>query len=418
MSKRQPEIKITYPEASEAAMLLTEAMIKRSSGKRIVETTSEEKEYNGQELFAGALACKTDTSVELTLRLNPDAMDYALTTLIAKNLTEQEKQAIRMETSSMEVVDLLSPRAGEAAGASTCTEEVASAERAADGDATQSGKQEKQIEIGKISDNTLRDILSDMTERLEHEDAIEVIEETIKEIDRRAGVIDLDETYKPDPLILKQDIEAIIQGSLQDNIPSLEHHSVVIIADDMARRLNLHTQIECDPNRGYDRNCIEIAIATLICATQEKEWSREDLAAWADRIVKMLNPNDFTHTSEPSYLATKDISMYIAKGEIHLGLKDIDTAKRLSEELHQEAYQERNKDKQVADQANHAKKTRKKKSAKQNDPSWDDVEAEARQMRAPAPKQSAAPLADDGDDDIEPGLLNDIEDGEEGEDNG
>lgn len=131
MSRRNnPEIKIVYPDASPAAMLLTEAMIKRSSGKRVVETNSEEKEYTGQELFAGALACKTDTSVELTLRLNPDAMDYALTTLIAKNLTEDERRAVRAATDSMEVEDLLSPYAGEAAGASTCTEEVRSASRA------------------------------------------------------------------------------------------------------------------------------------------------------------------------------------------------------------------------------------------------------------------------------------------------
>ena len=109
MSKRQPEIKITYPDASDAAMLLTEAMIKRSSGRRVVETESTEREHTGQELFAGALACKTDTSVELTLRLNPDAMDYALATLIARNLTEEERQAIRRATDSMEVDALLGP---------------------------------------------------------------------------------------------------------------------------------------------------------------------------------------------------------------------------------------------------------------------------------------------------------------------
>ena len=143
MSRRNnPEIKIVYPDASPAAILLTEAIIKRSSGKRVVETNSEEKEYNGQELFAGALACKTDTSVELTLRLNPDAMDYALTTLIAKNLTEEERRSIRMETNSMEVVDLLSPCAGEAAGHGPALEQSAARPAQPTEVATQSGEQE------------------------------------------------------------------------------------------------------------------------------------------------------------------------------------------------------------------------------------------------------------------------------------
>lgn len=164
MSRRNnPEIKIVYPDASPAAMLLTEAMIKRSSGKRVVETNSEEKEYTGRELFAGALACKTDTSLELTLRLNPDAMDFALTTLIAKNLTKEERRAIRMETTSMEVVDLLSPCAGGAAG-DACTEQSAARAAQPTDAATQSEEQKKHIEVGKIPDKELRDILFDMIE--------------------------------------------------------------------------------------------------------------------------------------------------------------------------------------------------------------------------------------------------------------
>lgn len=161
MRKYNPEIRIVYPEASEAALLLTEAMIRRSSGKRTVETESEEKEYNGEALFGNALACRTSTGVDLTLRLNPDAMDYALTTLIAKNLTEEEKRQIRMETDSMEIVDLLSPaQAAEAAGGA-CTAEVASACRAADGATTQSGEQEEMVEVGKISEKVLKRIIGD-----------------------------------------------------------------------------------------------------------------------------------------------------------------------------------------------------------------------------------------------------------------
>lgn len=143
----KPYIKIIYPEASEAAMLLTEAMIRRSSGKRIVETTSEERESSGDLLFADACGHNTDTSVELQLNLAPEAMDFALATLIGRNLTEEEKRAVRMATDSTEVVDLLSPaQAAEAAGASTCTEAVGSACRAADEAQTQSGEQEEKIE--------------------------------------------------------------------------------------------------------------------------------------------------------------------------------------------------------------------------------------------------------------------------------
>ena len=153
MKKCNPEIRIVYPEASAAALLLTEAMIRRSSGKRTVETESEEKEHNGEALFGNALACRTSTGVELTLRLNPDTMDYALTTLIAKNLTEEEKRAVRAATDSMEIDMLLSPaQATEAAGHAldgSSSPDVPSAEREA---ATQSGEQERQIEPGLLND--------------------------------------------------------------------------------------------------------------------------------------------------------------------------------------------------------------------------------------------------------------------------
>ena len=163
MSRKQPEIKVIYPDASTTAMLLTEAMIKRSSGKRVVETNSEEREYTGQELFSRTLACKTDTSVELTLRLNPDAMDYALTTLIAKNLTEEERRAIRMETDSMELLDLLSPHAGEAAGASTCTDEG----KPSTAEVRSAPLADEAIEVGRFTERALRDILNEMIDTME-----------------------------------------------------------------------------------------------------------------------------------------------------------------------------------------------------------------------------------------------------------
>lgn len=246
MSRKQPEIKVIYPDASAAAMLLTDAMIRRSTGKRVVETNSEEKEYTGEQLFGGVLSTKTDTSVELTLRLNPDAMDYALTMLVAKNLTEEEKRAIRMETDSMEIVELLSAHAAGAAGAGTCTDTVGSAERAADGAPTQRGEQEKQIEIGKISDAKLREILRDLIKNLNWsaipEDVIkEKIEETILDIDHAAGVIDLDETYEKEKQIEIGKMEAV---DLRRIITDLQ--------DDMVNHRGDHIEIA---HRAFDAIC-------------------------------------------------------------------------------------------------------------------------------------------------------------------
>lgn len=192
---RKPQIKLSYPDASELAMMLTDAMIRRAPGKRVVETTSEDKSNTdeGGSLLDRLDSVRTSTGVEMTLTLDPNSMDYALQQLIRPNLTEEERKRIFGE-SSAGGNDIFSPHAGEAAGAGTCTDAVDSACRAADGQQTQSGEQEKMVEVGKISDNKLRDILADMTERLDHENAIEVIEDTIKEIDHCAGVIDLDET--------------------------------------------------------------------------------------------------------------------------------------------------------------------------------------------------------------------------------
>lgn len=132
--KKSPEIRIVYPDATPAAMLLTEAMVRRASGKRIVETESSERESVGQDLFAGSLCCVTKTSVELTLNLAPEAMDFALATLIAKNLTQSERDKAMAASDSLELDALFSPRAGEAAGASTCTDEAVTLREATDGD--------------------------------------------------------------------------------------------------------------------------------------------------------------------------------------------------------------------------------------------------------------------------------------------
>ncbi len=344
MSRKQPEIKIIYPDASEAAMLLTEAMIKRSSGKRIVETTSEEKEYNGQELFGGALACKTDTSVELTLKLNPDVTDYALATLIARNLTEDEKRAIRMATTSMEVVDLLSTDHGTqaAAGASTCTDEVGTL-REPTKDATQSGEAEAKIEIGKIPDRDLRNILTDMIVSMdEGTETADAIDTAVNEINYRAGVIE-----EENPVLIQKDTTL------------LDMLSVLICG---AMRVNNRRSTEL---KTYASNVAHYLNAGLPDEQNVFVVPARDLA---DALFSVQH--DFAKDAN----RTLDAELLIRKN------------KRIDED-------------------------RIKPSA---EPSWDDIEAEAQALgKDKTNKTDKAKAEQNGE--IEPGLLNDIEDGEEGD---
>lgn len=102
MSKK-PTLTIRYPEASEKALKLTEAMVKRSPGKRVVETESEDPIFpDGGDLFSSFIRCKTSTGVDLTLTLNPASMDYALETLIRPNLNAEERRRILGDTASSE----------------------------------------------------------------------------------------------------------------------------------------------------------------------------------------------------------------------------------------------------------------------------------------------------------------------------
>lgn len=247
---RKPTIKISYPEASEKALQLTEAMVKRAPGKRVVETESDDPVFPGAgDLFSSFIRCKTQTGVELTLNLNPSSMDYALETLIRPNLTADERRRILGEDAEQTEL-ALTP------GEQLANELII--------------EPEKKIEIGKIPDRDLRTILADLVDAtqgyVQGEKHIEnAIETAIKEIDHRAGVIDLNETQNE-------------QGNTSGEKPKK------------------------------------------------------------------------------------------------------------------------------------AKKSRKKKQ----DPSWDDVEAEARQMQASALKQSAAPLADNGGGEIDSGLLNDLDDRSDG----
>lgn len=137
---RKPTIKISYPEASSKALQLTEAMVKRAPGERVVRTESEDPVFpDGGELFSSFIRCKTQTGVDLTLTLNPSSMDYALETLIRPNLTADERKQILGE--EPETADLIPPaQAAEAPGQAldgSSSPDVPSADESA----TQSGEQ-------------------------------------------------------------------------------------------------------------------------------------------------------------------------------------------------------------------------------------------------------------------------------------
>ena len=152
MSKK-PTITIRYPEASEKALKLTEAMVKRSPGKRVVETESEDPIFpDGGNLFSSFIRCKTQTGVDLTLTLNPASMDFALETLIRPNLNADERKQILGEdtASSEEALPGFAPAEDQQNGAQAAqapgqaldggsSPDVPSAEQEA---ATQSGEQE------------------------------------------------------------------------------------------------------------------------------------------------------------------------------------------------------------------------------------------------------------------------------------
>lgn len=143
---RKPTIKLSYPDASTLAMQLTDAMIRRAPGKRVLETTSEDKAGDGEgSLLDGLNSVRTSTGVEMTLTLEPNSMDYALEQLIRPNLTEEEKKAIFGESTS---ADEMLPGSAPA-GASTCTEQSA-APRADEG--TAEAEQDGEIEPGLLND--------------------------------------------------------------------------------------------------------------------------------------------------------------------------------------------------------------------------------------------------------------------------
>jgi len=349
MSKKQPEIKVIYPDASAAAMLLTDAMIRRSTGKRVVETNSEEKEYNGEALFGGVLSTKTDTSVELTLRLNPDAMDYALTMLVAKNLTEEEKRAIRMETDSMEIVDLLSSRAQAAQAPGQALDGdssagVPSAEREA---ATQSGEHEEKIEIGKISAEKLSGIIGKV-------------------------------------------VAAAWMDSGDEDSPTINQY-IDRAMNEIREAANMPAESE---EVREARNRIERYLAVLLYIAPDKDWDRADLVQRADDANDQLHP--LINQEYPEDIRIQDLRNMVYQCEM--------IATRFGKTLTGDILEEELEKIQKGIETEKPKKAKKSRKKKQ-EPTWEDVEKEAQSLG----KNKADKAEAERDEEIDAGLLDDID---------
>ena len=382
---RKPTIKISYPEASEKALQLTEAMVKRAPGKRVVETESEDPIFpDGGELFSGFIRCKTQTGVELTLTLNSSSMDYALETLIKPNLTADERKRILGEDSEQTEL-ALTP-----------------------------GEQEKKIEIGKIPDTELRIILTDLVDAAQGyvqggPDAWETwekhienaIETAIKEINHRAGVIDLDETYKEEEKIevgkiSEKDLRAIISEAIEDAFKGYGNFDAIghAIAE-VKKRIRLHEHIEEDAGLVDD-------LAVLICGAQRVQPKKTtELRLFAQKIALYLHEGI---DDEDVYVVTARELERVVKETQH------DLAEHPGRSLASEL-ETRVKARFEADEI------KGNLPALEKTPTWEDVEAEARKIG----QRGASEPTDDGvedDGEIEPGLLNDIEDSKGGEDNG
>jgi len=433
MSKK-PTLTIRYPEASEKALKLTEAMVKRSPGKRVVETESEDPIFpDGGDLFSSFIRCKTSTGVDLTLTLNQASMDFALETLIRPNLNAEERKQILGEdpASSEEALPGLAPT----------------------DDPTK--EQKKQIEVGKLTDVDLRIILHDLIDCTqgyvsggpdaydEHIDS--AIENAIKEIDHKAGVIDLNETY---PAAAAQ------SGELEEQI------QIGKISESDLRKLFLRLMEE--EEQGVEReSAIEDAINDVNDMIADAEWhpyqetketQREAETQSVDQEKKLRKIiNDMLERMEKGHGNFDAINHAIYEFKEltksarpdHIELADVWIPQKIAAALCAAGCSKKSKlldpfvrgllvDLEIEDQKEEYYISlsvliaikKKMEEWKINDPfalydqfqgsipSWDDAEKEAQTIgqkseepSAPA-EQSAAPRADV---DIEPGLLNDLD---------
>lgn len=235
MSKK-PTITIRYPEASEKALKLTEAMVKRSPGKRVVETESEDPIFpGGGDLFSSFIRCKTQTGADLTLTLNPSSMDFALETLIRPNLNADERKQILGEDVEQDQAELglgAGAQAAQAPGQALdggSSPDVPSAEQEA---ATQSGEAEEKIEVGKISEKALRNIINDMIERMEKgHGTFDAVNHAIWEIKEIADEVPVEQIKLADPQITQKMAAALYAAGCSKKSKLLDPFVRGLLAD-------------------------------------------------------------------------------------------------------------------------------------------------------------------------------------------
>ena len=374
---RKPTIKLSYPDASTLAMQLTDAMIRRAPGKRILETTSEDKAGDGEgSLLDGLNSVRTSTGVEMTLTLEPNSMDYALQQLIRPNLTEEEKKAIFGEDSAS--TNEMLP------GSAPAEEQTAP-------------DQEKQIDVGKIPDRDLRTILADLVDAAQGyvqggQDAWEkhienAIETAIKEIDHRAGVIDLAETYE---YTTAADLEKIILEALQDHIPDADYITKTGLMSDLAKRINLHTRV-CNASKPVTNTEAEASIAAFLAYVTVRVHDKKyrDMLCYIEDMVVRWQHDTSLHGAK----CLLDFSAISTLYDWGIDISNQGGAPSDPDDL-LERLLDAMKEKANAEH--------------QHDPSWDDVEAEARKIGQDKTDET------NETDDIEPGLLDDLDDGSDG----
>ena len=398
---RKPTIKLSYPDASTLAMQLTDAMIRRAPGKRILETTSEDKAGDGEgSLLDGLNSVRTSTGVEMTLTLEPNSMDYALEQLIRPNLTEEEKKAIFGETENE--LKLETP------------------------------DQEKQIDVGKIPDRDLRTILADLIHNVQAGgETADHIQDAINAINDAAGVIDLDETYdeERDLRTILADLvdaaqgyvqggqdawEKYIENAIETAIKEIDHRAGVIDLDETCKK---EKQIDRDLTKQI---AAALNVASLKLVTTEE---LKQLENFASSLNAILIDND--EEMQETYIRIGDLRKELIHARYFGGADANKRYIELQEEINPntgipwreyEAFELReNKTEppphekiaaaaQEREKLKKAKKSRKKKQ----EPSWDDVEAEARKIGQHKTDET------DKTDEIEPGLLDDLDDGSDG----
>ena len=363
---RKPTIIIRYPEASSKALQLTEAMVKCAPGKRVVETESEDPIFpDGGELFSSFIRCKTQTGVELTLTLNRSSMDYALETLIRPNLTADERKEILGEDVEPEQAELpISAQAAEAPGQALdggSSSDMPSDEREAE---TQSGEQEKQIEIGKISEKELRDIINDMLDDMEKGfgtfDAIGSAIYKIKEATQSSEIIPTHQLYEVD-------LRRIISTAMDDWKAGRGDcfgilNTAILDIKKLAGEIRMQ-ESELEAAQDFDMTA-QLALTLALTSHLKHKKMRDQLKKVTDELILDLG--------DTGYISTKELrNAYLITVQKDLELEDKEPDEIVSDILAEDWSKGELIDEEPS-----------------QEPSWDDVEKEAQTIGQHADSQA------------------------------